>query len=100
MAMVHSRIIGGSPATMIDLLQIPVRFPDASVSHIDKWQESTIAWWWHPEKHELIISSFSKISPEEVDALKTWVSVRSKHRSREKAQALDEIEAAINISIK
>jgi len=100
MAMVHNRIIAGSPESMIDLLQVPIRFPDATVSHIGTWQESIIAWWRHAEKHDLMISSFSKISPEEIDALRTWVSIRTKNRSQEKAQALDEIEAAINTSVK
>jgi hypothetical protein len=96
MAMVHNRIIAGPPEAMIDLLRVPFRFPDATESHIADWQESVIAWWWHPEKHELMIASFQKITREEAYALRDWVRVRHGHRSKEKAKALDEIEAAID----
>jgi hypothetical protein len=96
MAMVHNRIIGGPPEAMVELLRVPSRFPDATESHIASWQESVIAWWWHPEKHEVMIASFGKMSREEVHALRDWVRVRHKYRSKEKAKALDEIEVAIN----
>jgi hypothetical protein len=96
MAMVHNRIIAGPPEAMVELLRVPSRFPDATESHIANWQESVIAWWWHPEKHDLMIASFGKMSREEVHALRDWVRVRHKHRSKEKARALDEIEVAIN----
>jgi hypothetical protein len=96
MAMVHNRIIGGPPEAMIELLRVPSRFPDATESHIANWQESAIAWWWNPEKHELMIASFEKISRQDMHALRTWIQVRDKHRSKEKAKALDEIEVAIN----
>ena len=96
MAMVHNRIIAGPPEAMVELLRVPSRFPDATESHIAIWQESVIAWWWHPEKHKLMIASFGKMSREEMYALRNWVRVRDKYRSKEKAKALDEIEVAIN----
>lgn len=95
MAMVHNRIIAGPPEAMVELLRVPSRFPDATEPHIATWQESAIAWWWHPEKHQLMIASFEKMSREEQDTFKNWVRVRDRHRSKEKAQALNEIEVAI-----
>ena len=96
MAMVHGRIIGGPPETMIELLRVPARFPDATEPQIANWQESAIAWWWHREKRQIMITSLEKISPEETNTLKNWVQVRDGHLSTEKEQALDEIEAAIS----
>ena len=40
-------------------------------------------------------ASFGKTSPEERQALRNWLRVRDKHRSQEKAKALDEIEARV-----
>lgn len=96
MSMVHNRIIGGPPETMVELLRVPSRFPDATESHIADWQESVIAWWLNPEKHALMMDSFGKISSAEMQALRNWVQVRDKYRSKEKAKLLDEIGAAIN----
>lgn len=96
MATVHNRIVAGPPEAMVELLRVPSRFPDATESHITDWQESVLAWWWSPEKHEVMITSFGKMSREEVDALRDWVRVRHKYRIKEKAKALDDIEAAIN----
>jgi hypothetical protein len=96
MSMVHNRIIGGPPEAMVELLRVPSRYPDATESHIADWQESVIAWWGHAEKHQLMTASFGKTSPGERQALRNWLRVRDKHRSQEKAKALDEIEAALD----
>ncbi len=95
MAMIHNRIIAGPPEAMIKLLQIPARFPDATRSHIENWQESLIAWWRHPKKHKLMISSFTHISPEKMASLKKWVKLRTKDRSEKKGKTLDEIETSL-----
>jgi hypothetical protein len=96
MAMVHNRIVAGPPEAMVELLRVPSRFPDATESHISEWQESLLAWWWSPEKHEVMITSFGKMSREEAHALRDWVRVRHKDRIKEKSKALDDIEVAIN----
>jgi len=98
--MVHNRIIGGPPEAMVELLRVPSRFPGATESHIADWQESAIAWWLNAEKHGLMVASFGKISREERVALASWVRVRDKHRSKEKARVLNEIEAAIDAGAK
>ncbi|MBI4938436.1 MAG: hypothetical protein HY846_09540 [Nitrosomonadales bacterium] len=99
MSMVHNRIIAGQPEAMVELLRVPSLFPDTTESHIANWQESVIAWWRHPEKHELMKTSFGKISREEINALRNWVRARGKNLSNEKASSLDEIEKAINATI-
>lgn len=95
-AMVHNRIIAGGLEEMLVLLRVPARFPDATVPHIANWQESAIAWWWHPEKHNLMVAAFGKLTPAERGALKTWVAVKIPDRSGTKAKALAEMEMAIN----
>lgn len=94
MAMVHNRIIAGPPEAMLELLQVPSRFPDASETHIASWQESVTAWWRHPEKHDLMVVSLRKMSREEIHAFTNWVRVRGTSQSRERAQVLEEIEAS------
>ena len=96
MSMIHNQIIAGSPETMIELLRVPSRFPDANEVHISDWQNSIIAWWRHPEKHNLMISSFEKISRNEIHTLKVWIRVRDKNQTKENSMTLNEIEAILN----
>jgi hypothetical protein len=96
MAMGHNRIIGGPPEAMVELLRVPSRFPGATEAQVMTWQESTIVWWGTPEKHDVLVASFPKLSREESSALLIWVQVRGNSRSMEKAAALDAIQAAIN----
>lgn len=94
MAMVHNRVIGGGPEAMIELLRVPLRFPAATEPQISSWQESAIAWWRHSEKRQLMITTFEKMSADEKEALQKWARVRHQHLSKEKAQALEDIERA------
>ena len=95
MAMVHNQVIAGGPEAMLELLRVPSRFPDARESHVANWQESMIAWWWSPEKRPQMTVSFGRVSREEMRSMRSWLQVRDKERSREKARALDEIEDAL-----
>ena len=97
MSMVHNKIIAGPPETMIELLRIPSRFPDATETHIASWQGSVIAWWMHPQKHELMIDSLGKISRNEMYTLEVWVRVRDKYQTKKNSLLLNEIEEAINV---
>lgn len=97
MAMAHNRVIGGSSEAMIDLLKIPSRFPDATELHIALWQYSIVAWWRNNEKHELMKSSFNKISKNELYMLKVWVRVRDKHHTENNSITLSEIEAELDV---
>jgi len=81
---------------MIDLLRVPSRFPDATEAQISDWQGSVIAWWRHPEKHELMVNSFGKISRYEMHALRVWVRVRAKLQTEANSLTLNEIDAALN----
>lgn len=92
--MVHNRIIGGPPETMVELLRVPARFPDATTAHIADWQESVIAWWWNADRHALLVESFGKVTPEETRVLLTWLRVEAPSRSVQKADALREIAVA------
>ena len=94
--MVHNRIIGGPPETMLELLRVPIRFPGATVAHIADWQESVIAWWWHADRHALLVESLGGITTEETRVLLVWLRVEAPGRSVQKAAALKEIEAAAN----
>ncbi len=95
MDMVHNRIIAGPPESMIELLRVPSRFPDATEAQISDWQGSVIAWWRHPEKHELMLDSFGKLSRYEVHALQVWVRVRAKLQTEANSLTLSEIEAVL-----
>ena len=95
MSMVHNRIIGGPPETMVELLRVPSRFPDATAAHIADWQESVIAWWWNADRHELLVTSLGKVTDDEGRALLAWLGVAAPYRSEQKAAALKEIAAAV-----
>jgi hypothetical protein len=92
MSMVHNRIIAGGPETMLALLQVPARFPEATEAQISLWQGSVIAWWRHPEKRNTLVESFGKLSANELHALKQWVRVRDKLQTPANAATLLEIE--------
>lgn len=96
MSMLQNRMIAGPPETMIELLRVPSRFPDSKEVHISDWQNSIIAWWRHPEKHKIMISSFEKISRNEMHTLKVWIQVRDKNQTKDNSMTLDEIEAMLN----
>jgi hypothetical protein len=96
MAMVHNQIIAGPPESLVELLRIPARFPQANSAQITDWQGSLIVWWKHPEKHELMISSFRKISRYELHNLIVWVRVRDMSQTVANSSALTDIEAALN----
>ncbi|NTV34189.1 MAG: hypothetical protein HGA50_12985 [Deltaproteobacteria bacterium] len=95
MDMVHSRIIAGQPESMIELLRVPSRFPNATEAQISDWQGSVIAWWKHPEKQKLMVDSFGKISRYEMHELRVWVRVRAKLQTEFNSLTLSEIEAAL-----
>jgi hypothetical protein len=94
MAEVHNRILAGPPEAMVELLRVPSRFPDATDSHIGQWQASAVAWWRHPQKHQVMLASFKKLSRDEAAALKKWLRVRGKSQPLAEMRALQEIEAA------
>lgn len=96
MSMVHNRIIGGPPETMVELLRVPSRFPDANEAQISDWQGSVIAWWRNAEKHGLMVDSFAKISRHEMYELRVWVRVRDKFQTEANAKTLSEIDAALD----
>ena len=95
MANLSNRIIAGPPETMVELLRVPSRFPDATESHISHWQGSLIAWWQHPDKHELMGASFKKLSHSEMHTLATWVRVRDKNQVEAQSKTLEEIEEVL-----
>jgi len=96
MAMVHNQIIAGRPESMVELMKIPSRFPDATEAQISKWQGSMNAWWKHPQMHEVMVSSFQKMSRYELHNLMVWVRVRDKLHTKDDSLTLDEIEVALS----
>lgn len=91
MSMVHNQIIAGPSETMLELLKIPARFPDATEQHIAQWQFSTIAWWLNQDKHSLMLDSFSMLTSHEMNALQVWIKVRPKNQTENNFLVLDQI---------
>jgi hypothetical protein len=98
MAMAHNRALDGSVESMIELLRIPQRFPDASESHKLNWQESAIAWWRSENGHGVLLSALPKLTDQEAQSVVNWVAVRGQSMTQQKAAALDEISRAIGPS--
>jgi hypothetical protein len=93
MAMVHNRVIGGGQESMLDLLRVPSRFPDATDEHIGLWQNSVVAWWNHGEKNAVMIASYSKLTAAERSDFVRWVQVRHKSGTANSHETLDVIDA-------
>jgi hypothetical protein len=86
MAMAHNRVLEGSAESMVDLLRIPSRFPDATDAHKLDWQESVIAWW--GAKRELVLAALPKITAPEMKSLEDWAAVQNSSRGAQKAAAM------------
>jgi hypothetical protein len=86
MAMAHGRVLEGSLESMVDLLRIPQRFPDATDPHKLSWQESVIAWW--GAKRELVLAAVPKLTAPEMHSLENWAAVEDRSRGAQKAAAM------------
>jgi hypothetical protein len=91
MAMAHNRVLDGSLDSMIDLMRIPSRFPDADPSHIVSWQESAIAWWRDAGGRERYVRALSELTAPEIDKLEVWIAARGDATSTAKTLTLEEI---------
>jgi hypothetical protein len=96
MAMAHNRVLDGSVESMVELLRIPQRFPDANESHKLNWQESAIAWWRSEAGHGVMLTALPKLTEQEIQSLENWVATRDKLTTQQKAATLDEIKVAIS----
>jgi hypothetical protein len=94
MAMAHNRVIEGSLESMVDLLRIPKRFPDATDPHKLSWQESVIAWW--GAKRELVIAALPRLTAPELHSLEIWAAVPDGSRGEQKAAALAAFREALS----
>ena len=91
MAMAHNRVLEGSLDSMIDLMRIPTRFPDAEPAHIYSWQESAIAWWRDAGGRERFVRAVSQLTPQEIDKLEIWIAARGDSTPAAKTATLEEI---------
>ena len=89
MSMVHNHIIGGPPETILDLLRVPGRFPDARPEHIELWQESVIAWWAHADKQAQMLTYAPRLTPTEARALKIWLHHPARDRGPGKTATMN-----------
>ena len=95
MAMAHNRVLDGSVESMVELLRIPQRFPDANDSHKLNWQESVTAWWRSETGYGVMVAALPKLTEQEIQSLDTWVAIRDKSGTPQKAATLDEVKRAI-----
>ncbi len=93
MSMVHNRALDGRVESIIELLKVPNRFPNAKESHMINWQGSIIAWWQNENGRKRIVAAILKLTDIELESLEKWVSVRSKYDTVKTRNAitLDEI---------
>lgn len=96
--MAHNRVLDGTLASMVELMQVPQRFPDASEAHIASWQESIIAWWNAANGRERILAALPRLTEGERRSFESWVSARSDLVGEKKKATLDEIARALRES--
>jgi len=94
--MAHNRVLDGSVESMVELLRIPQRFPDATDSHKSTWQAPAIAWWRSEAGHGVMLTALPKLTEQEIQSLENWVATRDKLTTQQKAATLDEIKVAIS----
>ena len=94
MAMVHNQVIAGDPESMLVLLRVPSRFPDATDAQIGLWQNSAVAWWQHEEKNAIMVAAFSKLTVSERAEFLRWIRVRHKSGTDKSHETLDAIEVS------
>jgi hypothetical protein len=93
MAMAHNRVLEGSLESIIDLLRIPQRFPNATEPHKLSWQESVIAWW--GAKGELMLAALPRLTEPEIHSLENWAALQDSSRGAQKAAAMAAFREAI-----
>jgi hypothetical protein len=91
MAMAHNRVLDGSLDSMIDLMRIPSRFPDAGPSHIAGWQASAIAWWRDAGGRARFVRALAELTAPEIDKLEVWIAARGDATTTAKTLTLEEI---------
>jgi hypothetical protein len=95
MAMVHNRVLDGTLATMVDLLRIPQRFPEADESQRAMWRGSIIAWWNAETGRPRMLDALSRLTADELRSAEEWLTVESAEAEGKNAAALDAVKAAI-----
>jgi hypothetical protein len=95
MAMAHNRMLAGTLATMVDLLRIPQRFPEADESQREMWRGSVVAWWNAETGRSRMLAALPHLSEEELRCAEGWLTVESGEPEAKDAAALDAVKAAI-----
>ena len=93
MAMAHNLVLDGSLESMVDLLRIPQRFPNATEPHKLSWQESVIAWW--GAQRELVLAALPRLTAPEMHSLENWAALQDNSRGAQKAAAMAAFREAI-----
>jgi hypothetical protein len=83
-----------SEKNMLKLYRVPARFPEATLEHKLAWQRAIVAWWWAPDKQDLMTRSVALLKPEESTAFFAWLRIRNEAHNRDTLRTLNEIEAA------
>jgi hypothetical protein len=95
MAMAHNRVLDGTPESMLALMRIPQRFPDANETQRASWQESVVAWWNADTGRGRILATLPSLTPGERRSVEAWVSMRSASSREKIAATLDEVAGAM-----
>jgi hypothetical protein len=94
MAMVHNRVLAGTLATMVDLLRIPHRFPDADESQREMWWGSVIAWWNAENGRTRMLDALFRLTADELRSAEEWLTVENAEPEGKNAAALDAVKGA------
>ena len=82
-----------SEKNMLKLYRVPARFPDATLPHKLAWQRAIVAWWWAPDKRDLMTRSVALLKPEDASAFFAWLRIRDTALNKDSLRTLNEIEA-------
>ena len=81
--MAHYRVLDES---MVDLLRIPQRFPNATEPHKLSCEESVIAWW--GAQRGLVLAALPRLTAPEMHSQENWATLQDNSRGAQKTAAM------------
>lgn len=95
MTMVYNHAVAGNVPSIVMLLNIPNRFPDASPAQISDWQGCLVALWRTELGPFRVTSAMQELSPTKRQCLQRWMAVRYASAPNHIGETLPRIEEAL-----
>ncbi len=95
MSKVHNALLDGTLDSIITLLRVPHRFPEANEIQKASWQGSIASWWSNERVRNSFPGALRRLTREEIFSLETWVTTNTPYMTKKESGAMNEIAAEI-----